>query len=215
MTAEPPPTRTITRRNLAKGVAWAAPAVTLAMAAPQAAASPTNPGCGCLSAGIVNTFTAQAVTALNLGVVTGTAVFNLDSSACDVGFFKPAYTVLGVGGSLSWATNQPASNFTVGVVTGVGTIGQISAFTFPFAVIGSIPMPNDLLPPYGPRIPGRICVTFTAIFIPILPIPQIECTYQFCADVSSPASTGVVIAGTGTVNWTDLTLSNATLTPLS
>ena len=211
-----PPTKQsegISRRSVAKGIAWTAPAIALAVATPLAAASDNGPGCGCLSTGSLGAFTAQALTVLNLGTVTGSIVFNLDSSACNTGFFKPAYTIVGVGGTISFSDGS-TSPYTIGATTGVGTIGQISAFTSTFSVLGQINMPNDIFPPYGPKIPTKLCMTFTAIFIPILPIPQVECTYSLCFDITNPSSLGSVIAGTGTVNWTDLTPSNPVLTAL-
>jgi hypothetical protein len=201
------------RRQIAKGAAWAVPAVSVAAAAPTLSASPTDPGCGCLQTGGVNTFTAQAVTVLNLGTVTGTTVFNLDSSNCDTGFFQPAYTVVGLGGYITWATGQANTSFTVGGTTGAGTIGAISAFTSTFTTLGQINMPNDLISPYTPRVPASICFSFTSIFIPLLPIPQVECTYDMCIPLTNPSSIGAVIAGTGTVNWSDLTMGTPTLTP--
>ncbi|MFB7843209.1 hypothetical protein [Microbacterium sp. NPDC056052] len=203
----------VARRTVLKGAAWSVPVVAAAAAMPVSAASVTNPGCGCLQTGALGAFTAQAVTLLNLGTVTGTLAFNLDSSACDTGFFKPAYTILGLGGSISFSdgtTNQ----FTIGGTTGAGTIGQISAFDSTFSVLGQINMPNDLIPPYTPKVPTKVCFNFTAIFIPLLPIPQIECSYQLCFDITSPSSLGTIVLGTGTVNWTDLTPSNPVLTPL-
>lgn len=203
----------ISRRSVAKGIAWTAPAIALAVATPLAAASTNGPGCGCLSTGSLSAFTAQAVTLLNLGTVTGTIGFNLDSSACNTGFFKPAYTVVGINGTISFSDGT-TSNYTLGATTGVGTIGQISAFASTFSVLGQINMPNDIFPPYTPKVPTRVCMTFTAIFIPILPIPQVECTYSLCFDITSPSSLGAIIAGTGTVNWSDLTPSNPVLTAL-
>jgi hypothetical protein len=205
---------TVQRRTVLKGAAWSLPVVAAAVATPAHAASSTNPGCGCLHAGSVAAFSAQAVTLLNLGTVTGDITFNLDSSACNTGFFKPAYTVVGVGGTISFSDGT-TKNFTLSAVSGAGTIGQISAFTSPFTVIGQINMPNDAIPPYTPKVPTNICFTFTAIFIPLLPIPQVECTYQLCYDITNPSSIGTIILGSGTVNWTDLTPSNPTLTPLS
>lgn len=203
----------VSRRSVAKGLAWSAPAIALAVATPLAAASTNGPGCGCLTTGSLGAFTAQSLTVLNLGTVTGSIVFNLNSGGCDVGFFKPGYTVIGVGGSISFSDGT-SHNYTVGGTTGVGTIGQISAFTSTFSVLGNVNMPNDIFPPYGPKIPTRLCMTFTAIFIPLLPIPQVECTYSLCFDITNPSSLGAVIAGTGTVNWTDLTPSNPVLTAL-
>lgn len=203
----------ISRRSIAKGIAWTAPAIALAVATPLAAASTNGPGCGCLTTGSLGAFSAQSLTLLNLGTVTGSIVFNLNSGGCDVGFFKPAYTVLGVGGTISFSDGT-SSSYTIGATTGVGTIGQISAFTSTFSVLGQVNMPNDLIPPYTPKIPTKLCMTFTAIFIPLLPIPQVECTYSLCFDITNPSSLGSVIAGTGTVNWTDLTPSNPVLTAL-
>lgn len=201
------------RRSIAKGAAWAVPAVSVAAAAPSLAASPVDPGCGCLQPGSFNTFTAQAATVLNLGTVTGTTVFNLDSSNCDTGFFKPAYTILGLGGRITWATGQPDTQFTVGATTGAGTIGQISAFTSTFTSVGQINMPTDARSPYTPRVPASICFSFTAVFIPLLSLPRVECTYDMCIPMTDPSSTGTIVAGTGTVNWSDLTMGTPTLTP--
>lgn len=122
----------LSRRRVAAGMAWAVPVVTIAAAAPAHAASPVNPGCGCLRVGFLGTFTTQAVTVASLGSVTGTVVFNLDSRQCDTGFFQPAYTILGGvgGGSLAFSDNT-SYPFTIGTTTGVGTVGQISAFTTP------------------------------------------------------------------------------------
>ena len=75
-------------------------------------------------------------------------------------------------------------------------------------------MPNDLIPPYSPKVPTKVCFRFTAIFIPIIPIPQIECRYELCYEITDPSSVGTVVAGTGTVNWTDLTPKVGTLTVL-
>ncbi|MFB7842603.1 hypothetical protein [Microbacterium sp. NPDC056052] len=202
----------VKRRTVLKGAAWSAPVVAAAAAMPVSAASVTNPGCGCLQVGSLGAFTAQAVTVLNLGTVTGTMAYNLDSTGCDTGFFKPAYTIVGVGGTISFSDGT-SNQFTVGATTGAGTIGQISAFDSTFSVIGQINMPDDAIPPYSPKVPTRVCFTFTAIFIPILPLPQIECTYQLCYDITSPSSLGTIILGTGTVNWSDLTPSNPVLTP--
>ena len=205
-------TRTVRRRTVLKGAAWSVPVVAAAVATPLASASTSNPGCGCLHLGSLGAFTAQAVTLLNFGTVTGSMVFNLDSSACGTGFFKPAYTILGIGGSISFSDGS-SDNFTVGATTGAGTIGQISAFTSTFSVVGPIPMPNDAVPPYTPKVPTSLCFTFTAIFVPLIGI-QIECNYQLCYSITNPSSLGTIILGTGTVNWSDLTPSNGVLTAL-
>lgn len=78
----------------------------------------------------------------------------------------------------------------------------------------SIPvsMPSDAIPPYNPKAPTRVCLEFTAVFVPILPLPRVECRYTLCFDVTNPSSTGTVILGTGTVTWTDTTPSNPVLT---
>ncbi|GAA2858188.1 hypothetical protein [Microbacterium arabinogalactanolyticum] len=201
--------RTIDRRTVVKGAAWSVPAIAAAVAMPLASASTGNPGCGCLQLGSIGAFTAQSVTALGLGTVTGTTIFNLDSSGCDVGFFKPAYTVIGLGGSISF-NDGTTKQFTLGATSGAGTIGQISAFTTPFTVLGSIPMPNGLGLNY-PKKPTSVTMSFTAIFIPILPLPQVECTYTLTFNLST-SSVGGVVLGTGTVNWTDLTPDNGVLT---
>lgn len=203
----------ISRRTVAKGLAWSTPVVAMALATPLAAASTNGPGCGCLTSGSLGAFTAQSATVLNVGTVTGSIVFNLNSGGCDVGFFKPGYTIVGLGGTISFSDGT-SHKYTIGGTTGVGTIGQISAFTSTFSVLGNVNMPNDLIPPYTPKIPTRICMNFTAIFIPILPIPQVECSYSLCFDITNPSSLGSVIAGTGTVNWSDLTPSNPVLTAL-
>lgn len=202
----------IGRRTVTKGLAWSVPVIAASVAVPLAAASEKKPNCGCLATGALGAFTAQAATLLNIGTVTGTIAFNLDSGACNTGFFKPLYTILGAGGNISFSdgTKYP---YTIGATTGVGTIGQVSAFDSTFTVLGRVNMPNDLVPPYSLKVPTRLCMTFTAIFVPILPIPQVECTYALCFDITSPSSLGAIIAGTGTVNWTDLTPSNPTLTP--
>lgn len=190
----------LTRRSLAKGAAWAAPAITLAAAAPALAASP--PECpDCLTAGRNATggaLTMQAITVLGLSNVTGTAGFNLDASSCPVGIFQPAYTILGIGGNITWSDGQ-VTNFLSGQ-TGGGTLGSISAFAAVFTTFG-VTMPNDLFSPYT-KVPTQICFNFTAIFIPIIPLPQVECSYTLCWNMSTGTSIGTVIAGTGTVNWT-------------
>jgi hypothetical protein len=201
----------VSRRTIAKGAAWAVPAVTVMGAAPALAATPTDPGCGCLQSGSIGAFTAQAVTVLGLSNVTGSIVFNLDSIACNVGFFQPAYTIVGLGGEVTFSDGQVVP-YTVGATTGVGTIGQVSAFTSTFTLFG-VTMPNDAFPPYT-KVPTQVCFQFTAIFVPIIPIPNIECSYELCYPITSPSSLGTVVLGTGTVNWTDLTPGAGTLTPL-
>ncbi|MBK6886192.1 MAG: hypothetical protein IPH03_06790 [Tetrasphaera sp.] len=192
----------VSRRTLAKGAAWAAPTISLGAAAPMFAASTPPPACpSCLKAGQNATggaLTMQGITVLGLSNVTGTAAFNLDSSSCPVGIFQPAYTILGTGGNITWSDGQVTSFLSA--QTGAGTLGSISAFATAFTTFG-VTMPNDALPPYVKR-PTKICLDFTAIFIPILPIPQIECTYTLCWDMSTGTSLGTVILGNGTVNWT-------------
>lgn len=160
--------------------------------------------------------TAQAAALLGVGSVLGTTLFNLDSTGCDTGFFKPVYTVLGLGGKITWATGQEDTPFTVGVTTGVGTIGQISAFTSTFTSLGDVSMPNEAESSrnYTKRVPASICVNFTAIFISLIDLIEVECSYQMCTPLTNPSSKGRIVGGTGTVNWSDLTMGTPTLTSL-
>lgn len=207
MNADSTPSTTIPRRTLARGAAWSAPALVAATATPAMAASPTV--CPtCLQAGTASAFTAQAITVLGLSNVTFAGGFNLDSSSCPIGIFQPAYSIVGIGGTITW-NEGPATNF-VSAQTGLGTLGAISAFGFTGTLFG-VNMPNDALPPYR-KFPTRFCFDFTSIFIPLLPIPQISCSYRICYDVTT-TSIGTVVLGTGTVNWTG-TFSNGTLTQI-
>lgn len=166
--------------------------------------------------GGVNTMTAQVIAAVGVGSVIGSTLFNLDSSGCNTGFFKPAYTVLGLGGKITWATGQADTPFSLGVTTGVGTIGQISAFTSAFTSLGNVQMKDEARfdGKYTKRVPASICVNFTAVFVRLaLPLLKVECSYQMCTPLT-PSSTGGIVLGTGTVNWSDVTTGTPTLTPL-
>ena len=202
----------VRRRQVLKGAAWAAPVIASAATIPFASASEADVDCGCLAVGSLGAFSAQSLTALGVGTVTGTAIYNLDSRGCDVSLFQPAYAVIGLGGVIEFDDGSSES-FTLGATAGVGTIGQISAITSPFTVLGKIDMPSGGGLGGGyPKNPSRICMNFRAAFVPIIPIPNFEgCTYTLCYDLD-PASTGAVIFGTGTINWTDLRPTNPVLT---
>ena len=195
------------RRTLAKGAAWAAPALTLAAGAPMLAGSTPPPCPTCLSV-TGGAFTAQAVTVLGLSNVTGTAAFNIDASACPLGLFNPTYALLGLGGSVTWSDGT--SNPLISASAGVGTFGAVSLFNSTFTMFG-VNMPNAS--PFGayPKKPTKLCYNFNAIFTALLVVPtDVSCNYTVCFDVTT-TSIGTVALGTGTVNWTGLT-TNPVLT---
>ncbi|BDZ57617.1 hypothetical protein FB554_0927 [Barrientosiimonas humi] len=205
--APPPSPGAPSRRTLAKGAAWAVPAVALGAMAPVMAAS-APPQCPtCLVAGAGGAFTAQGAAALGLASVSGTAVFNIDSTACRLDLFEPAYAVLGVGGTVSWSDGRTTS-LTVATLVGAGTFGRISAVNATFTTV-SRPIPNGTPPALRPT---RVCFDFTAIFVALIPPGlELECPYTICYDVTNVTTTGAVALGSGTVNWTG-TLGRGSLT---
>lgn len=57
--------------------------------------------------------------------------------------------------------------------------------------------------PYsGPR-PIWLCMTFTAVFVTLVPLGlEVRCTYGVCWTVDITSPTGMVTADAGTVTWT-------------
>ncbi|GAB3667619.1 hypothetical protein GCM10027591_15620 [Zhihengliuella somnathii] len=193
----------IDRRTVAKGAAWSLPVLAAAVSAPHAAASVVPPECpACFTAGSgIDAFTAQAVVLSNQGALTFTSVLNVSTESCaDLSLFQPAYTAIMTNATLTM-TDGSTHTSAVGLGTGVGTFGEISAFNFN-GVFTGVSYPNDTFPPYGPTAPARLCVDFEMIVVGLPSLIELTCPVTLCWDVSGMLSTGTVILGAGTVNHT-------------
>ncbi|WP_309081506.1 hypothetical protein [Zhihengliuella sp.] len=193
----------IDRRTVAKGAAWSLPVLAAAVSAPLAAASP-DPTCPeCFTAGSGAAFSAQAVVLGNTGTVAVTTVLNVSTESCaDLSLFQPAYTAIMTAARLTMSDGTTYSS-ALGLGTGAGTFGAISAFNYTGTFSG-IPYANDALPPYGPTAPARLCVDFNMVVVGLPSLLELTCPVTLCWDVTGQLSTGTVIAGAGTVNHTGL-----------
>ncbi|MCO1340226.1 hypothetical protein BJH93_15235 [Kocuria polaris] len=173
-----------------------------AVAAPHASASVEPPVCPeCFTAGIGGAFTAQAVVLNNSGVLTITSALNVSTETCaDLSLFQPAYTAIMTSATLTM-TDGSVHTSTVGLGTGVGSFGAVSAFNYN-GVFTGINYPNDAIPPYGPTAPARLCVDFTMVVVGLPSLIEIQCPVTICWNVTGMLSTGTVILGAGTVNHT-------------
>lgn len=194
----------VSRRTVARGAAWAVPSVAIAGSAPALAASPTTPSCPtCLVPGNVGGFTAQAVVANNRGALIGNLTANINARGCDLTLFKPAYTIIGLGASLTMSDGRTYSS-PLGVTAGAGTLGRVSALNSTFT-FGGVRFPDGTYSLLGaPVTPKQLCVSFRAIFIGLPRLIEISCEYSLCYNVELGVSTGIVGALThaGTINYT-------------
>ena len=195
------------RRTISRNVAWAAPAILVASAAPAEAASTTPPPCPtCLTPGSAGAFTFQATTtSANKAALVGDITANIDARLCGIGIFKPAYTIVGTGATLTMSDGKTYTS-PLSVTAGAGTLGQVSAFTSPVTFNG-VNLPSGTYTLLGaPVRPVSMTVSFTAIFVRIaLPPIQISCSYNLSYKVNIGAATGVIspkwLGGLGTVNF--------------
>lgn len=194
----------IDRRTVAKGAAWSLPVLAAAVAAPHAAASVVPPECPeCFTAGGLDTpFTAQAVVLGNEGAMTLATTLNVSTESCaDLSLFQPAYTAVMTGATLTMSDGN-VYNTTLGLGTGVGTFGTISAFAFAGEFLG-VDMPNGgSLGNYNPR-PTQLCVEFEMIVVGLPSLIEIRCPVTICWDITC-LGTGAVLLGAGTINYTGL-----------
>ena len=194
----------ISRRSVARGAAWAVPAVAIAGSAPASAASPQPPTCPtCLVAGNVGAFTAQATVVNNRGALAGHLTANLDARGCDLSLFKPACTILGLGATLTMSDNSVHTSNLAGSA-GAGTLGRISALNATFA-FGGVSFPDGTYSVAGaPVVPKKLCVSFRAIFIGLPRLIEISCEYSLCYKVERVVPTGIVgrLTHDGTINYT-------------
>lgn len=207
----------VNRRSLAKGAAWTVPAITAAIAAPASAA--TTPACPTCLRPTVGAFTLNTtVLGGNTTIATTIPVFpiNIDSSACNLSLFQPAYTVVPLTtATLTWSNG--ATQTYSGVTAGAGTFGAISAFNVgPLIQTSSTPIPNGtgFLGAYQgtQKRPTRICFNMSFVFIGLPSIISITCRYQICFNLSTTPA-GVVTLGAGNVTFAG-TASGGTITPL-
>lgn len=198
----------ISRRKVTQGAAWSLPVIAAAIAAPSASASVQPPVCpACFEPGLIPLpFTSQVVVADNTGTMAIVSTLNVDSSGCDVSLFQPAYTTIATAARLTMSDGTTYTS-TVGLGTGVGTFGSISAFNMN-AVFSGMNFPNggSVLAGY-PVVPTQFCVDFTMILVGLPSLLEIQCPVTLCWDVASTA-TGIVAdvplvgAGIGTLNFT-------------
>ncbi|WP_265444359.1 hypothetical protein [Flexivirga meconopsidis] len=203
-------TKTVTRRTVAKGAAWSVPVVALGAGAAQAAASgePTCPNC--FKAGSIPTPVVSAATNTNgtAALFPWVATLNIDSTGCPLNLFRPAYTAIATNSTLTMTDGRSYTS-NVGLGSGAGTFGQISAFAFAgnfsgvtlsrFPVVGTYPS-NGIRP-------AKFCVDFNFILVGLPSLIQITCPQTLCWNVSSiPVGAGV--GGVGVVTFTS-TLSPA------
>ncbi len=173
-----------------------------AVAAPHAAASVEPPVCPeCFTAGIGAAFTAQSIVLGNTGTLTIATVLNVSTETCaDLSLFQPAYTAVMTSATLTM-TDGSVHTSALGLGTGVGSFGAISAFNYN-GVFTGINYPNDAIPPYGPTAPARLCVDFEMIVVGLPSLLELRCPVSICWDVTGMVSLGTVILGAGTVNHT-------------
>ncbi|MEE2567947.1 hypothetical protein V1638_00840 [Pseudarthrobacter sp. J64] len=200
----------ISRRRVTQGAAWSLPVIAAAIAAPSATASVIPPTCpACFTAGAIPLpFTSQVLVAGNTGTLAIVSTVNVNSTGCDVSLFQPAYTAVMTGATLTMlnTSNNVSTtyNSTVGLGTGVGSFGSISAFSMN-AVFNNINFPSGGSVNNYPVRPTRLCVNFNMILVGLPSLIQIQCPVTLCWNIASTA-TGVVspafLGGAGTVNYT-------------
>ncbi|MEE2523987.1 hypothetical protein V1639_04255 [Pseudarthrobacter sp. J75] len=192
----------ISRRRVTQGAAWSLPVIAAAIAAPSATASVIPPTCpDCFAPGAIPLpFTSQVVVAGNTGTLAIVSTVNVNSSGCDVSLFQPAYTAVMTGATLTMS-NGSTYNSSLGLGTGVGSFGSISAFNMN-AVFSGINFPNggSVISGYPVR-PTRLCVNFNMILVGLPSLIEIQCPVTLCWNITSTA-TGVVAFGAGTLNFT-------------
>lgn len=189
MTDLPTPRPAVSRRSIAKGTAWAAPAIILSSTAPANASSPKPPaptptptpsptsttswGCySCLQPIQGLPFTLQSMnfpvgSTTNVTTLTGTLNAPIDASACaDLKIFDPIYTISNIKATLHMSDGQTSNNtLPLGQLAGgsYGPAGAIGgAFSFPRIRLkpGSYSAANN----YNNLYPTKIVFTFTTTF---------------------------------------------------
>ncbi len=201
----------MSRRKVAKGVAWSLPVVAAAVAAPAASASSvTPPACpGCFEPGVIPLpFTSQVIVSNKSGTLAIVSALNVDSSGCDVSLFQPVYTAIMTSATLTMSDGT-TYNSTAGLGTGVGTFGSISAFNMNAIFTGlNFPVGGSIVSGY-PVVPAKLCVKFTMVLVGLPSLIQVQCPVTLCWDIRTTA-TGIVApvpflnSGAGTLNFTGL-----------
>ncbi|MGO4454418.1 hypothetical protein [Arthrobacter sp. RAF14] len=206
--------KSIERRRVLRGAAWATPVLAAAIGTPAAAASggPVCPTCikpGVLLGGVTTT---QIVVANNKGTLAFAGLFGMDSSSCDLTLFQPAYTSIITSATLTMSDGSTYAGSGLGTAT--GTFGQIGVLpgTWLFSGI-NIPNGTYILGDNSKVHPVQISATVNVILVGLPSLLQITCPVTLTWNLSGLA-TGIVANvplvgnGVGTLNYT------ATATPV-
>jgi len=197
--------KSIERRRVLRGAAWATPVLAAAIGTPAAAASggPVCPTCiqpGVLLGGVV---TSQAIVAGNKGALAFAGVFGMDSSNCNLSLFQPAYTSIVTSATLTMSDGSTYAG--TGLGTATGTFGQIGALPGTWLFSG-ITFPNGTyILGNNPVRPIRITATVNVILVGLPSLLSITCPVTLTWDLNNMFATGVVSAilgGSGTLNYT-------------
>lgn len=197
--------KSIERRRVLRGAAWATPVLAAAIGTPAAAAS-GGPVCPtCIQPGVLlgGGTTSQSIVAGNTGALAFAGVFGMDSSNCNLSLFQPLYTSVVTSATLTMSDGS--THVGTGLGTATGTFGQIGALpgTWLFSGInfpsGTYVLNNN------PVRPTRVTATVNVILVGLPSLLQITCPVTLTWDLNVFA-TGVVtpafLGGAGTLNYT-------------
>ncbi|KNX36191.1 hypothetical protein VV01_01960 [Luteipulveratus halotolerans] len=130
---------------------------------------------------------------------------NVNASSCDLSLFKPAYTAIMTSATLTMSDGSTYKS-NLGLGTGVGTLGSISAFAFAGNFSNVTLSKFTGFPqtyPSGGIRPTKFCIDFNFIFIGLPSLIEITCPQTLCWNISSTA-VGKGVAGIGAVTFTSL-----------
>ncbi|MFJ3958966.1 hypothetical protein [Arthrobacter sp. NPDC090010] len=197
--------KSVERRRVLRGAAWATPVVAAAVAAPAAVASGTPTCPTCLKAGTLlgGVTTSQAIVAGNTGALAFAGVFGLDSSNCDLSLFQPLYTSVVTSATLTMSDGSTHTG--TGLGTATGTFGQIGALPGTWLFSGIHFPSGAYILNSNPVRPTSITATVNVILIGLPSLIQITCPVTLTWNLNLfavGAVTAPILGGAGTLNYT-------------
>ncbi len=188
----------VQRREVLKAAAWGVPAVAVAKAVPLAATS-GDPVCpNCFDESDLAVWSSAVAVVGNRGVVVLAGAFGLDSSACDLSLFQPAYTSIVTGATLRMSNG--ATYVGTGLGTATGTFGVVGGL--PASVtFSNVAFPNGNYSSPTAIRPATITFDVTLVLVGLPSLIEIRCPVTFTWNLNSFA-TGLVTLGTGLINFT-------------
>lgn len=205
MTHPSEPSRTVHRRTIARGMAWATPVIVATAAAPAIAASPTDCGSCVIPVASVAATVMERGLLSSTGTVTVAAPFTFNVTGCTGLISLQAVTVSQAVLTMRVGPSTTTHTITTGLDLGVGVLGQV--VTVDALAFTGVTLPTGIYAGVGsignlPASPTTIC--FTMHYVLTIGGTPTACSQVVCFSSSLVSAAVGVMPGVVTLAtaWT-------------